>query len=282
MGHKTLYHEGMTERECARILRRMRRRGGQTRCPDCGGARHWISKGKGQIIRYTCRRCRRKFSDLTGTIFERTRTPLRKWFKAIDMFLHFELNARKLSLAIEVTYKTAWSILQKLRSVMLADLQGIVLDGEVEIDDSYIGGKRKGRRGRGAAGKTPIIGMIARDGRAYAKTAPKLDMFGIADVVTGKIHDDATIITDEFSAYNILDLLEWKHQVVNHSVTYSDNGVHTNSIEGFFSLIKRTLRARYLGFKHKYLNHYLAELCFRKNHKPVNMSYDLLALCSVP
>ena len=258
MGRKTLYHERMTERECVRILRRMRRRGGQTRCPDCGGARHWISKGDGTIRRYTCKRCRRKHSDLTGTVFERTRTPLRKWFKAIDMFLHFELNAKKLMVAIEVTYKTAWSMLNKLRSAMLSDLQRILLDGEVEINDSYIGGKRKGRRGRGAAGKTPIIGMIARNGKAFAKPVSRLTFDEISETVIGRVDDDATIITDEFRGYNILDLLEWKHQVVNHSETYSDNGVNTNSIEGYFSLIKRTLRCRYLRFKHKYLDHYLA------------------------
>ncbi|HEX9745318.1 MAG TPA: transposase [bacterium] len=116
----------MTEGECARILRRMRRRDGQTRCPDCDGARHWVARGKGQINLYTCKKCRRKFSDLTGTIFERTRTPLRKWFKAIDMFLHLDINAKKLMLAIEVTYKTAWSMLNKLRSVMIDDLRRIV------------------------------------------------------------------------------------------------------------------------------------------------------------
>jgi transposase-like protein len=281
MGRKKLYHEKMSEAQCIRILRRMRHAGGQARCPDCGSARHWRYERPDGFRRYVCRKCRRKFSDFSGTVFERTRTPLRKWFKAIDMFLYLDLNATKLMIAIEVTYKTAWRMLHKLREAMRAELEKLILEGDVEIDDTYIGGRRKGRRGRGAAGKSVVVGMVSRLGKIFLKTAPNLGYTEIADAVIGRVDDNARIITDEFKGYRILDMLEFEHSVVNHSVGFGSNGNHTNSIEGLFSLIKRVLRCRYLGFKHKYLPNYLAEFCFRRNHDPDIMSFDLLALCSV-
>ncbi len=167
MEHKQLPRVGLyahraiiaSERACLRVVRRLRWPKG-IRCPRCGSSRHRRMREDGRP-EHGCRRCRYHLSDTTGTIFAKSRTPLSKWVLAIGLF-KIGIPARPLETELGVTYKTAWTIVNRIRQAVGAD--GFVrrLSGEVEVDDTYYGGRRKGKRGRGAGGKTPVVVSLTR------------------------------------------------------------------------------------------------------------------------
>ena len=208
------------------------------------------------------------------TIFHHTHLPLQKWFLAVTLMLNAKkgLSALQLSRDIKVNKNTAWRITMQIRKAMRETDQRQMLLGIVEMDETYIGGKpRKGsgkptKRGRGTD-KTPVVGAVERGGRVTAKATQKMKLKGkhLRSFVRDRIKtDQAMLITDEYTAYRGMGRV-LPHAVVNHSRTYVDGFRHTNTIEGFWALLKRGLFGQFHSVSPRHLQRYVDEFCFRYN-----------------
>jgi len=258
-------------------------------CPKCGCVEKVYHRHTAPRMAH-CNNCKSEFSIFAKTIFEKSDTDLRKWFYAINMVLISRkgISALQLKREIGVTYKTAWRMLRQIRTAMGNKDMSKAFEAIVEIDETYVGGKpRKGTkkdnddepknpRGRGTK-KTPVIGIKERSSKkVYAQVAlPNKDgkklsgkqLFKVLDKVC---KDQTTIITDDFTGYNMLDHKNVNNFVrlsVNHSGgQFSDfNGIHTNGIESFWALLKRGIFGIYHHISVKYMQHYINEFTFRMN-----------------
>lgn len=265
MGHRAFYHRFSTERKCFQALRRTLYGGRPVRC-TCGGTRPWRGERPNGCRLYTCRFCRRKWSDLKGTIFERSRTPLSKWFMALYEIAHGPgISARHLQVRLSVSYKTAWRMLHQIRRALREEQLSLVLTGVVEADETYLGGRRKGPRGRGARGKTPVVGLAQRAGPLVALTLPDVSRKSLHASIRSHVRPGARLVTDEWPGYSRLRAHGYRHHRVLHEETYVKGQKHTNTVEGFWSLLKRRIRAIHTKVSQKYLDYYLAEASFRYN-----------------
>jgi transposase len=217
---------------------------------------------------YSCNRCGNHTHPMAGTIFERSRTPLKSWFYAIYLMsaTRCGISAKQIQRELGVTYKTAWRMFKQIRSLLQEDTP--TLTGEVEVDETYVGGMRRGKRGRGAEGKTKVIGAVQRQGKVIAQVIPDVKRHTLVPFVNGKVDRKATLYTDEFPSYDTMTRIGYKHLRIEHSAKeYVRGHVHTNSIEGFWSLLKRGIGGVYHSVSEKYLQDYINEYGFRYNHR---------------
>jgi transposase-like protein len=223
---------------------------------------------------YACDYCGSMISPMAGTIFEKSSTALRTWFYAMYLMsaTRCGISAKQIQRETGVTYKTAWRMFKQIRTLMSDDVS---LEGEaVEMDETYVGPKRirGSKRGRPAAHdgkKTCVVGAVERGGRviAIASTdASKKTLHGIAKEY---ILPDSIVYTDEWRGYNGLDKINgYEHRRINHSAgVYVVGTTHTNTIEGFWSLVKRGIGGVYHSVSKKYLQTYLDEYSFRYNRR---------------
>jgi len=244
---------------------------GRTMCGKCGVERkHYRVSGR---TAYACDHCGNHIYPLAGTIFEKSTTSLRLWFHA--MFLmgstRCGVSAKQIQRETGVTYKTAWRMFKQIRTLMSEDVQ---LEGSsVEMDETYVGGRRRGGRPGRAAGpaneKAIVIGAVERGGKVVALVSndvTKATLHGIAKeyVLPGSI-----VYTDCYPAYLGLDKINgYQHRRINHSAgVYVVGDTHTQTIEGFWSLVKRGIGGVYHSVSQKYLQTYLDEYSFRYNRR---------------
>jgi transposase len=217
---------------------------------------------------YECDYCGHQVYPTAGTIFHKSATPLRIWFEAIYRMAstRCDISAKQIQREMGVTYKTAWRMFHQIRALLGEDIAN--LDGEVEVDETYIGGKRTGKRGRGAEGKSKVIGAVQRGGKVVAQVAPDVKRHTIVPFVNKKVSRNATLYTDEFPTYDTMARIGYRHKRINHhSEVYVNGDIHTNSIEGFSSLVKRGISGVYHSVSPQYLQLYLNEYAFRYNHR---------------
>ena len=217
---------------------------------------------------YGCEFCGSHVSPTADTIFHKSSTSLRSWFHAMFLMASTRtgISAKQLEREIGVTYKTAWRMFTQIRKLMA---QGdIVLVGEVEVDETYIGGRRPGKRGRGAEGKTIVAGMVQRGGPAVVKVVPNVKARTLLPMIQEHVPTGQTVYTDEMLSYNRLSRLGYMHETVQHSAKqYVVGRVHTNNIEGMWSNVKRGIDGVNHAVSPKYLQGYLDAYVYRFNHR---------------
>lgn len=235
---------------------------------------------------YSCAHCGDHVYPCAGTVFEDSRTSLQLWFYAIYLFVTTRngVSGKELERALGVTYKTAWRIGQHVRMLMgKADGSG-VLRGHIEADEAYVGGRRPGKRGRGAAGKTIVFGMKERGGRMTATVIPNVKKATLRQKVIEGVEPGSIVSTDELVGYGLLTGDGYKHGVVNHGQKLwsyydyrHDVTHHTNNVENFWRQFKYAVRSTHVHVSRKYMNRYLGEFTFRQNHAAMrNAMFDLL------
>ncbi|MCY4300413.1 MAG: IS1595 family transposase [Aestuariivita sp.] len=248
-------------------------------CPHCG-SKHTREAARSSVLPYYCNDCRKQFSVKVGTAMHNSRISLRKWVFAI----YFEMtnlkgvSSMKLHRDIGVSQKTAWFMLHRIREAWSEDLTD-VFASEIEIDETYVGGKRKNmhaakRReltGRGTVGKTIVVGAKDREtNQITAKVVPSTDAATLQGFAKDVTSPEATIYTDEARAYIGLGQ-ERTHKMVNHSVgKYVEDMASTNGLESFWSMLKRGYHGVYHHISAKHLGRYVAEYAGRHNFRQKN------------
>ena len=217
---------------------------------------------------YNCDYCNHQVYPTAGTIFHKSATSLRTWFEVIHRMASTRcgISAKQIQREFGVTYKTAWRMFKQVRSMLGENIP--MLFGEVEADETYIGGVRHGKRGRGAEGKVAVVGIVQRQGKVMATAVPNVKRSTLVPFITKNVSSDAVIYTDEFPSYDHIIRCGFKHRRIEHSAkVYVSGQIHTNNIENFWSLVKRGISGVYHAVSPKYLQSYLNEYAFRYNHR---------------
>jgi len=264
-----------TDDACFEHLREQRFPDGIAYCQTCKAERQH-HRVKGRPV-YACDECLTQISPMAGTIFEHTSTSLRLWYYAMYLMASTRcgISAKQIQRETGVTYKTAWRMFRQIRSLLSeTDMQ---LEGSaVEMDEMYYGGKSKGKSGRPMRGdkqKSPVIGMVERStehriGRVKALATPDVTTNQVLGLVHEYVLSESTVFTDEYPVYDRLGARVKEHKRINHSAkVYVVGDVHTNTIEGFWSLVKRGIGGVYHQVSQKYLQSYLNEYSFRYNRR---------------
>jgi len=261
---------------CLEWLKEQRAPGGVTFCEKCQKERkHYRVTGRPA---YACDHCGSMISPMAGTIFAKSSTSLHSWFYAMYLMsaTRCGISAKQIQRETGVTYKTAWRMFKQIRTLMSEDIS---LEGEaVEMDETYVGGKdlnkhrskRSGIRGRSTVSKTAVFGMLERGGCVIARVTPDAKAKTILPIVAERVLPASTVYTDDFAIYEGLNKmgLGYVHNRINHSAkVYVMGDTHTNSIEGFWSLLKRGLGGVYHQVSAKYLQSYCDEYSFRYNRR---------------
>src|SRR5947199_4631883 len=261
---------------CLEQVKQQRWPSGMIYCETCEKERkHYRVSGR---TAYACDRCGHHIYPLAGTIFEKSTTPLRIWFQAMYLMgsTRCGISAKQIQRETGVTYKTAWRMFKQIRMLLSEDLQ---LEGStIEMDETMIGGRRRRRTMYDPQNKTWVAGLVERKGgRVYATVIDENTKKVLQDIAYEKILPKSVVFTDDAAQYHGLDE-KYIHHRINHSQgVYVLGNVHTNTIEGFWSLVKRGLGGVYHSVSKKYLQTYLNEYSFRYNHRACgNLIFPLL------
>ena len=201
---------------------------------------------------------------LAGSIFHKSATPLTLWFQAMFLFSASKngVSAKELQRQLGVTYKCAWRMAHQIRSLMAQG--GDMLTGVVEVDETYFG--KKGNHKTAFKNKSALVGMVERNGSVRAHTITDRQTHILLGTIKANISKDAKIVTDEFKVYAKLPKLGWEHQSIKHGKGhYSYKGIHTNTIEGFWGQLKRSIRGTYHFVSAQHLQAYVDEFAYRYN-----------------
>ena len=226
---------------------------------------------------YSCDVCGHHVHPTADTIMHKSSTPLKLWFYAIYLVssTRMGISAKQLERELGVTYKTAWRMMKQIRT-MMADDGGKKLEGIVEVDETYMGGKAKGHY-RKAGNKTPVMGMVERGGRIRTRVVKNDSGTNLLPLVRDNVSKDATVMSDQLRAYNALPAMGYDHRSINHQRAWVTGHVHTNTIEGFWSIFKSGVRGVYRSVGKQYVQSYADEYAWRysRRHSTVPM-FELL------
>ncbi len=261
---------------CLEFLKDQKYPSGLVPCPNCGVDRKFHRIVKRPV--FSCDYCGYQISPMAGTIFQDSRTSLRIWFYAMYLMASTRcgISAKQIQRETGVTYKTAWRMFKQIRTLMSEDIS---LEGEaVEMDETYVGGKeinkhrskRSTAAGRAPGAKTTVFGMVERGGRVVARVTPDAKAKTVLPIVAERVLPSTIIYTDDYPIYDSLSEMGkgYVHNRISHSQkVYVMGDVHTNSIEGFWSLLKRGIGGVYHQVSAKYLQSYCDEYSFRYNRR---------------
>jgi transposase-like protein len=248
---------------------------GKVRCQNCGSENvRYLPNA--HLFKCFEKHPRAKFSLKVGTIFEDSPIGLEKWLPAMWLLVNCKngVSSWEVHRALGVTQKTAWFMLQRLR-LALQEGDGRMLDGEVEVDETYIGGKARNMhaakraakiKAHGVKGKAAVFGMVERGGKVKATHVAETKKLDLQRRIRETVEAGAAIFSDQHPMYTGLDE-DYKHAVINHAIEYVNGNTHTNTIENFWSLLKRGLHGTYVSVEPFHLFRYIDEQAFRYNNR---------------
>jgi transposase-like protein len=250
--------------KCRRYIESLRWRKGIT-CPRCEKPATAITNR----FQYDCDECHYQFSATSGTIFHDTHLPLTKWFLATYLLCESKkgMSACQIQRTLGISYKTAWYLCHRIRAAML-EVAPEPLDGTVEIDETYVAGKK--RRWRAKGDVSVVIGIRKRNGDLRMIRAKDAKAATIREILGNNLSDEVEVIlTDESAIYPwaLDNMQKSKHKTINHTREYAHGDVHTNTVESAFSLLKRGIVGTWHKVSAKHLPAYLDEMCFRFNNR---------------
>jgi len=251
------------------------------KCPTCGKEAFYKVKGRKA---FACS-CGYQVNPTANTIFHKSDTKLTDWFFAIYLMSNSKngVSSKEIQRYLGCTYKTAWRITHKIRSLMKQD--GDKLSGVVETDEAYVGGR--GHK-RGFSDKTPLMGLVQRGGKVISNKIPDNSSYTLLNELAKNVELGSRVITDDASSYRAHKIIRmgYTHDKINHSKEqYAKGDIHTNTIEGFWSQLKRSLNGTYHAVSEKHLQAYVDEFVFQYNSRflPVSSFQCLLSrLCGKP
>ena len=260
------------DEEAARLYFEKQRWGDSIICPHCG-SKNIVECKDHKPMPSRCKECRKHFSVRTGTIMEESRLPLHKWLLCTYIMTTSRkgVSSVQMSKHLECTQKTAWFLMQRIRETWENDSD--TLDGEVEVDETFIGGKEKNRHtsrkrawGRGAVGKDIVVGAKSRDGKVISCPVQDVGRVTLHGFIQANVKKGSIVYTDNWKSYRGLTC--YFHEIVNHSVReYVREKAHTNGIESFWALLKRGYYGIYHWMSKKHLHRYVNEFSHRYNTK---------------
>lgn len=288
----TIFQSFKTQEQCIEYLERVRWRG-QPACVYCGSVkvcRH--ASGDRANQRWQCQDCHKAFSVTVGTIFHRTHVPLQNWFLLLGLMLNAKKSASACQIARDLGMRrpTVWSMMHRLRVAMAEDQrQADLLYGVVEADETYIGGRpkkanrrtpdRRHRTGKGSGRgteKAVVLGAIERGGNVRAEAAPNVTGRTIQEFLERVVDRAGTLlVTDEWGGYNRYGKTV-NHAVIQHKTAYVNGLVHTNTIKGFWSLLKRAWYGQHHHCSRDYLPVYVSGACYKYNHRKAADGFEQL------
>lgn len=280
-----------------------KRWGNEVICPYCGSIKTYKHKEKNKT-RFQCDDCHKSFTSTVGTIFHNSHIPLQKWFLVISLMLNAKKGVSSCQIArdLEMRQATVWSIMQRIRKAMKNDdkddnngnggsggIDTKLLKGIVEMDETYIGGKAenmhsiKRTEAKGVYEKSAVFGMLERQGKVKAKYVENTTAKTLLKEIYTNIEENSLLITDEAKQYQSIGN-SYIHRTVNHSASeyvrdLKGLKLYTNSIEGFWSLIKRGLVGQFHHISKKYLQRYVDEFCWRYNNSNEGAFERLVGNC---
>ena len=250
-------------------------------CPRCGGFDRITKVKGGRIGLWRCGPCKRQFRVTVGTVFESAHVPLNLWFQAMHLLCSSKkgMSSHQIHRVLGVTYKTAWFMTHRIREAMAPHEHLLAtLGGEsktVEIDETFVGGLEKNKHrskrkhlGTGGAGKEAVFALVERGGAVRSRHVPEVTAATLRPILKAHVHEATFVMTDEGATAKSLGRGFKNHGMVNHSIgEYVCGDIHTNTIEGYFSIFKRGIHGVYHHVSQQHLKRYLAEFDFRYNNR---------------
>lgn len=269
----SFYDKFKDEQTCRAYLAELRWGKDKTICPHCGSINDSYRYKDGKLFK--CKSCQKQFTVRVGTVFEDSMIPLQKWFLAIYLATSLKsgISSIQLSKYLGVTQKTAWFMLHRIRKVI--ELEDLELSGTVETDETYIGGKvtnRPMRRRNDYDEKQVVFGMVERSGKTKMKHVKSSGARSLLPEIEKSIdRNSSKVFSDDWGSYKSLKKLGFIHEIVNHHLgEYVNGDVHTNTIEGVWSQLKRGVNGIYHHVSPKHLQRYCDEYGYRYNTRELN------------
>ncbi len=243
------------------------------RCPHCGGKEVWTINSKTRGVIWRCKACLKQFSVKLGTLFEDSPLGLDKWLPAywLEVSSKKDVSSYQLARALKVTQRTAWFMLHRIRLAMREDGGNGPLSGEVEVDETFIGGKERFKHeskrqhlGTGSIGKVAVMGLLERHGQIRAKTVRSTRKRVLQSEIKRHVKIGSAIYSDALKSYEGLEA-QYVHEVIDHAEAFVRGRVHTNGLENFWSLFKRTIYGTHHSVEAFHLDRYLDSATFRFN-----------------
>ncbi len=253
------------EKGIAEFLYKRKKSTGSIACPFCGKKRFYMMDRK----RIRCKKCRKDHDFLKDTYFGNLRIGYGKWLMLIKLF-ELEVSARKAGIQLGLSYPAVHKAFDTIRHSITHKLVDKEMRGEIEADESYFGGKRKGNRGRGAAGKTIVYGILERGGKVSVSVVRDVSAESLLNETMKKVRRGSIVYTDKWKGYDSLMFCGYKHLNVNHKYRFKLGKVYINGVEGFWSFAKERLIKHHGISRHKFL-YYIKEMEWRYNNRDKNL-----------
>lgn len=265
-----VYQYIKSEKKAFRHLSKKCCKNGHRICAHCQSRNIYQTASK----RFRCRRCRKKFNVFTNRWYGQLKISASQWLWLIKLF-ELEVSSHRIAKELKISYPTALKATHLIRQAILSKSKDyeLLLKGEVEVDESYFGGKRKGNRGRSTKHKVPVFGILERNGLVSVDVVPNVGAKTLLNMTVKKVRRGSIVYTDKFRCYDSLMFCGYRHLKVDHGKYFASGKVYINGLEGFWSFAKERLM-KYHGVSKEKFPLYLKELEYRYN----NRNNDLFVL----